>query len=180
MKFFFGILAGFLLSACAPTLYSAKYPTDVENSDEKIRFEAQENGNALQFPDKLKFFYANELSGAIPAGCTLSLTFDGSVKERYASAWYFGILLLAPFWPAMPREDDLTIQLNAELMCEETVAEKALLAEEEHPRLFWYGPYRNGFVQDRANLIHAKLASRLKQALQQNIPADGTVRSDFF
>lgn len=181
MKFFLGILAGLLLVACAPALYSAKFPAD-ENvfANAKIQFSARENGSAVQIPDKLQTFYAKELSAAIPDGCTLRLNFDGTVEERYASAWYFGILLLAPLWPAMPREDDLTVKLEASLVCEETLAEKIFLVEEEHPRLFWYGPYRNGFVQDHANWIHTKLLSRLKQALQQNVPADATARSDFF
>ena len=86
-----------------------------------------------------------------------------------------GIFILAPLWPAMPREDDIVINLSAELVCENVTVQSAKLLEEEHPKLFWYGAYRRGAIQKHADLIHEKLAVRLKQILMQNNPVDESI-----
>ena len=80
----------------------------------------------------------------------------------------------------MPREDDITILLKSDLICDSAIVETAELREEEHPRLFWYGPYRNGYIQERADMIHLKLIARLRQTLLQNTPVDETIRSDIY
>lgn len=181
MKIFLGILSALLLSACAPSLYHTDFSGDVRASEDlEILFSAKEGGDSIEISDRLKNFYRSSLEKTVPVGCKLSLSFDGKVEERYASFWYLGIFILAPLWPAMPREDDISMSLSSELSCDGITVERAKFLEEEQPRLFWYGPYRNGYVQDRADMIHTKLAARLKQSLQQNVPADNTIRSDFY
>lgn len=181
MKFFLGILSALLFSACAPSLYHADFSGDVrENENLEIFFSAKEEGDSVEIPDRVKNFYRSSLEKTVPDGCRLNLSFDGKVEERYASLWYLGIFILAPLWPAMPREDDISMSLLSELLCDGVIVEKAKFLEEEQIRLFWYGPYRNGYIQKRADLIHTKLAARIKQALQQNVPADNTIRSDFY
>lgn len=181
MKFLFGILSVLSLSACAPALFHPDFSesaSTVRNSE--ISLSAKENGETVEIPEKLGNFYGNALEKSIPENCRLKIDLEGNVEERYASFWYLGVLLLAPLWPAMPREDDISVTLRSELWCENVVAEKAVFVEEEHPRLFWYGPYRNGHVQRQADLIHKKLAARLRQSLEQNAPVDNTIRSDFY
>lgn len=181
MKLLFGILSVLSLSACAPALFHPDFPENASTvHDSGILLSASENGSPTEISEALKNFYAGTLEKSIPDGCRLKIALDGNVDERYASFWYLGVLLLAPLWPAMPREDDISITLRSELLCENIVAEKAVFVEEEHPRLFWYGPYRNGHVQKQADLIHAKLAARLRQTLERNAPADNTIRSDFY
>ena len=75
---------------------------------------------------------------------------------------------------------DISILLKSDLVCNSVTVESAELREEEHPRLFWYGPYRNGYVQERADMIHQKLIARLRQSLLQNTPVDESIRSDFY
>lgn len=184
VKFCIFILTAILFSACAPALYQAdalgeSAPMATENAA-PVYFSATKDGDTVSVPLQLQHAYAHHLNGAISAGCTLHLSFAGDVREHYASPWYFGILLLAPLWPAMPREDDISIRLAAELICEGVKVQSATLWEEEHPRLFWYGPYRNGYMQEHADMVHRKLVARLKQSLLQNFPADESIRSDIY
>lgn len=175
MKFFVFIFS-LLLVACAPALYHEKALGEVsQREDSPISFFATENGDSILFPQELKNAYAEKLQEAIPAGCNLQLHFQGDVEEHYLSPWYLGIFILAPLWPAMPREDDIVINLSAELVCENVTVQSAKLLEEEHPKLFWYGAYRRGAIQKHANLIHEKLAVRLKQILMQNNPVDESI-----
>ncbi len=169
MKLLLEIFAILFFSACAPALYNADFSGfanekfSLQNSN--ITFSATENGDSVEVPEELKHAYIQHLASSIPEGCEVKISFQGSVEERYASLWYLGIFVLAPLWPAMPREDDIQITAECTLTCDKTVVEKIWLLEEEHPRLFWYGPYRNGFVQDHADMIHRKLISRLQQSL---------------
>lgn len=180
VKLFLCILTVLLFSACAPALYHRDFSGEGSERDaESISFSAKENGETAEFPKSLSDFYGEAVREAIPEGCRLGLSFEGRVEERFASPWYLGVLVLAPLWPAMPRESDLEISISSELLCEGIVVEKAQFFEEEHPHLFWYGLYRKGYVQDRADMIHTKLAARLRQSLLKNVPADNTLRSDF-
>ncbi len=180
VKFFLGILSALLFSACAPSLYHADFSGNTPGKDVEISFSAREEGKSVEISDRLKNFYRSALEEIVPAGCLLRLSFDGRVEERYASLWYLGVFVLAPLWPAMPREDDISVTLASELSCEGVTVERAKFLEEEKLRLFWYGPYRNGYVQERADIIHAKLSARIRQSLEQNVPADNTIRSDFY
>ncbi len=181
MKPFLAILSALFFAACAPSLYHADFSGDVrENESPDIFFFAKEGGNSIEISDELKNFYRSSLEKTVPIGCKLRLSFDGKVEERYASFWYLGIFVLAPLWPAMPREDDISMSLVSELSCDGVTVERARFLEEEKLRLFWYGPYRNGYVQEQADMIHAKFAARIRQSLEQNIPADNTIRSDFY
>ena len=187
MKFLLGILTILLVSACTPKLYHAGFPENAfaekvlpQNDSSTILFYAKENDTPVEISEHLQDIYRQNLQGAIPNGCALTIAFDGQVEERYASLWYLGVLFFLPLWPAMPREDDISILLKSDLFCDSIVVESAELREEEHPRLFWYGPYRNGYIQERVNMIHHKLIARLKQSLQQNTPADKSIRSDIY
>ena len=187
MRHLLCILTVLFLSACAPKLYHADLSTNVskdpvpnEKGSFSILFDAKEDGNPASISESLQNAYRSNLQDAIPHGCVLSLSFDGKVEERYASLWYLGVLIFLPLWPAMPREDDITILLKSDLICDSAIVETAELREEEHPRLFWYGPYRNGYIQERADMIHLKLIARLRQTLLQNTPVDETIRSDIY
>ncbi|MBP5247062.1 MAG: hypothetical protein J6Z31_04320 [Fibrobacter sp.] len=185
MKYLLCILTVLLFSACAPKLYHANIPENGfadaggKNSP-SIFFNAKEDGASVEIPEDLQNAYRNHLQDVVPSGCALNLSFDGQVQERYASLWYLGVFILLPLWPAMPREDDISILLKSDLVCDSVTVESAELREEEHPRLFWYGPYRNGYVQERADMIHQKLIARLRQSLLQNTPVDESIRSDFY
>ncbi|MCR5029414.1 MAG: hypothetical protein K6A31_09185 [Fibrobacter sp.] len=183
MKFWLCILTVLLFSACAPKLYHADFSADANFSPKDssaIRLSATESGENVEVPKELRNAYVQGLQDAVPSGCTLELSFDGKVEEHYASLWYLGIFVLAPLWPAMPREDDIFISLHSELICDSVNVESAELLEEEHPRLFWYGPYRGGYMQERADMIHKKLIARLRQSLLQNTPVDESIRSDIY
>lgn len=187
MKFWLCILTVLLFSACAPKLYHADFSADASADkafaspdSSAIHFHVRENGKTVEFPERLQTAYAQGIQDAVPNGCTLELSFDGNVEEHYASLWYLGILVLAPLWPAMPREDDIFLSLHSELVCDSVSVERAELLEEEHPRLFWYGPYRGGYIQERADMIHRKLIARLRQSLLQNTPVDESIRSDIY
>ncbi len=180
VKLFLGILAALFLSACAPSLYHADFSGDAPAKDVEILFSAREESQPVEISDRLRDFYRRALEETVPEGCRLRLSFDGRVEERYASLWYLGIFVLAPLWPAMPRNDDISMTLVSELSCDGVTVERAKFLEEEKLRLFWYGPYRNGYVQERADMIHAKLSARIRQSLEQNVPTDDTIRSDFY
>ncbi len=80
----------------------------------------------------------------------------------------------------MPREDDISIRLAAELICEGVKVQSATLWEEEHPQLFWYGPYRNSYMQAPADMVHRTLVARLKQSFLRTFDADESIRSDIY
>lgn len=182
MKLLLEIFAVLFFSACAPALYNADFSASANENvpvqNANVTFSATENGDTVEFPEALKRAYIPHLTGVIPKGCELNISFQGRVEEHYASFWYLGIFVLAPFWPAMPREDDIQMTVECTLTCEKTVVQKIWLLEEEHPRLFWYGPYRNGLVQDHADMIHKKLISRLQQSLFS--PIDKSTSPDFY
>ena len=187
MKLLLCILAVLFLSACAPKLYHADSLANIpeeqiqsETNSRSILFNAKEGGIPVKISESLQNAYRANLQDAIPGGCALSLSFDGNVEEHYASLWYLGVLVLLPLWPAMPREDDISILLESNLICDSEIVETAELLEEEHPRIFWYGPYRNRYMQERADMIHLKLIARLRQTLLQNSPVDETIRSDIY
>lgn len=174
----------FLLSACAPALYRADFQADSAKKDAGAKFplevSATENGKPVEVPRAVRNFYSQNLQGSVPDGCSIDLSFDGNVEESYASPWYLGIFILAPFWPAMPREDDIRVTVECSLRCDGIVVEKVRLLEEEHPRLFWYGPYRNGYMQEKADWVHVKLAARLKQALSTKSPDENSIPFDIY
>ncbi|MCK9183150.1 MAG: hypothetical protein M0P13_09780 [Fibrobacteraceae bacterium] len=183
MKLVFAILLILLLEACSPKLYNADVVlTAQEKNTAKSpvsEFTATDNGDTVTLPANIKNAYNDALSSIVPDSCNLSILLEGSVRENYRSWWYLGIAVLAPLWPAMPRNTDMEIRLNANLVCNGIVAESVSLLEEEHTRLFWYGPYRTFELQKNANLLHLKLIQRLSQALSQNTATDYTIQSDF-
>lgn len=184
MKPLLGFLTAILLSACAPALFHADFQADSAEKDATAKFpstvSATENGKTVEVPKAIRNFYLQNLQEFVPDGCTIDLSFDGNVEERYASPWYLGIFLLAPFWPAMPREDDIRVTAECSLRCDGTVVERVWILEEEHPRLFWYGPYRNGYIQEKADWVHVKLVARLKQALSPKTPAADSIPFDIY
>jgi hypothetical protein len=183
VRFFFLISIFSLLCGCAPSLTGAaweKNPTAAIPA--KMPFESFVlilDGDTLEAPSGLQAAYAKELEEALPPQetCRLKIKLQGKVEDRFTSWWYLGAFL--PFWPAMPRETDMHMSMEAELFCNDDLVQQINLIEEERTRLFWYGPYRNGEIQASADMMHTKLMQRLRLTLLQNIPVDTGVVPDF-
>jgi len=185
VRFFFFIAILSLLCGCAPNLVGARWednssPTPPKDStfDSFVFFI---DGDTIDASDGLRMAYAKMLEGALPTNekCRLQVKVKGTVEENYASWWYLGVIVFLPLWPAMPRETDMELLMEAWLFCEGDLFQQITLTEEEHPRLFWYGPYRNSEIQASADMIHFKLMKRLRSAIEQNVPVDTDISSDF-
>lgn len=185
VRFFFSIAILSLLCGCAPNLVGARWENNASPTPPKDTpfdsFVFLIDGDTINASEGLRMAYAKMLEGALPANenCQLNIKVKGTVEESFASWWYLGVIVFLPLWPAMPRETDMELFMDAGLFCDGQLVQQITLTEEEHPRLFWYGPYRNSEIQASADMMHIKLMKRLRSAIQQDVPVDTGMSSDF-
>jgi hypothetical protein len=179
VKRFCIIIAAAFLAACAPNLAKVAPAPDgaepVQNSPLRS-FRLYLNDDSAGVSKDAWDNYARAAQGTFPEkdSCTLDISLDGHVKDDYSLP-----LAFIPIWPVMRRNTDMTLELYADLLCKGDTTEVIYLLEEEHPHLFWYGPYRSYEIQKTATFMHTKLAARLRDALIRNTAVDTGSASDF-
>ena len=179
MKRFWIIIAAAYLTACAPNLAKVAPATESAEPAQKSPLRSLQlyvNGDSAEVSKDAWNNYARAVQGTSPEkdSCVLDITLDGHVEDNYSI-----LLAFIPLWPAMPRNTDMKIELYANLLCKGDTSEVIYLLEEEHPHLFWYGPYRSYEIQKSATFMHTKLAARLREALTRDTAVDTGSATDF-
>ncbi|MEE0876789.1 MAG: hypothetical protein UIH18_05780 [Fibrobacteraceae bacterium] len=170
-----------MLSACTAAHFdgSSLETTPISQNLNSTEIKMQINGIHTEIATGLKNLYANSLEKVSCSEKHLILSIDGKVDSKKNSAWYLGMALFIPFWPAMPSHTTLSYTLNASLFCESNLKSQIKLQEEEEVSLFFYGAIRMAPINEASDMIHRKFAARLESALYDNKPTDASIFADY-
>lgn len=100
--------------------------------------------------------------------CRGNITIDATVQpnsEEKGNAWA-APLVIFPFWPAMPVDENWNYHLTAHIFCNGSLTFKAEFDESEKVKAFWYGMLRSDLVNKASEAMHQRLLNRLKYELQ--------------
>ncbi len=178
------------VTACAPDFSGTPIrdalifsePVPQANSPTRLQISLFVNDNPLPIDSALFTLYEKSLSAENENCRNAKLTIRETVSHQKGSAWYLGMALGIPFWPAMPDSVTQHFDLSAMVYCNETpntVHKNVHLHETEDSYAFWYGALRTKPIEKANILAHQKLAARLFEALHENRFTDQTLRSDF-
>lgn len=170
-----------VLSACTAAHFdgSSLETTPISQNLNSTEIKMQINGIHTEIAPNLKNLYAHTLEKASCSEKQLILSIDGKVDSKKNSAWYLGMALFIPFWPAMPSHTTLSYTLNASLFCESNLKSQIKLQEDEEVSLFFYGAIRMTPINEASDMIHRKFAARLASALYDNKPTDASIFADY-
>lgn len=145
----------------------------------RVGLELSVNGVAVEPGEGLLELYGNSLPEGFNSCATTTIRITGEALTERKSAWYLGMALMVPFWPAMPSKTTLNYTLEASVACEGAPRQHVVLTETEEREMFFYGAIRTAEITEASNWLHVKFAARLTEALTVNKPADTSTRSDF-
>lgn len=176
------LFSPFILCACSSSFWNGNHLKIEEKkqiSTDSLILKMNINGTEILPANELKQLYAQTINKNSCKEGKLNISIDGQVQSIKESAWYIGMALMIPFWPAMPSKTKLLYTLNASLYCNENLYSQITLQEEEEIHLFFYGAIRTAPIQEASDLIHYKFAARLKSALHENKPVDSSIFTDY-
>lgn len=171
-------LPALLFCACAVD-FSGSGLAQENPPGNRVTVELSVNGVAVEPSEALTALYGNSLPADSKTCAATTIKITGEAVTDRQSAWYLGMALMVPFWPAMPSKTTLNYTLEADVSCEGAPLQRVLLTETEEREMFFYGAIRTAPITEASDWLHVKFAARLTEALTVNKPADYTTRSDF-